>query len=1036
MAEALVGAVIEHLIAVARQKAVEEVRLVLGFDKAVQKLTYNLQDLKFVLEDAESREVKPREIAVKNWLDRLREASYDMEDILDEWNTAILKSEALNSSSRNPVCCSFPFSCFPFDRLVVNREIAVKIRDVNERVDEITREKDKFQFKLSRGSEVVIRREITTSFMDVPEVCGRDQERKKIVNKLKEHSEKGLSLQIISVVGMGGIGKTTLAKLVHNDDQVVELFHNRIWVCVSEPFDVTRIAKEILESLTGSAVNFDGLDTILQHIRKSLLGKNFFLVLDDVWTEQPRNWQQLANSLNSVSPKSTVLVTTRNDRVAESLGTTFLCPLGILGGRETFSLFSHFALSNKSEEERERLEAIGQQIADKCKGLPLAAKTLGSMLHFKRSREEWQHVLDSDMWELENIDDPERGLFPPLLLSYYDLSSPLRRCFSYSATFPKDWVINKEHLIRMWMAHDYLSFERNKEMELTGEECFESLVARSFFQDFERNKDGKIVACKMHDIVHDFAQYLLNHECVILKTDAANEPRIKLEFVKVRHSFMVLVRNSRFPSSIYGMTKLRGLQIESRNTNGLVMDLALPRICNQLTCLRSLGLSEGSFGELPEVIGKLIHLRYLRLKNNRELRELPDTLCKLCNLQTLDLSWCSNLRRLPNSIGSLINLRHLDNKETRRLKFFPRGIGRLTCLRTLNKFVVSCGGDHVEGSTVANLENLNSVQGFLEIRKLGDVRDVEEAKRAGLQNKRDLVGLNLCFGREDEEDNRTGNTDDISVLEALQPPAALESLGIEDYGGITIFPQWILSLKNLKNIKLANCRNCEDLPPLGKLLFLESLHISNMCKVTKVGLEFVGVERGRGHRAATNTEEGQTSSSSTSAIAFPKLIHLTFEDMEAWEHWKYYIPAASTGEKTIQVMPRLQSLTLQYSPRLRSLPDHLLEGETQRTLEQSPETSNSHHLYWQSAKSLQSWSGELRWAVGKLKGKALRSMILRLSWRACIYHLWRERNARIYTQVSHTPSQVAEKIREDVALKIAGLKKIADGEVNRRLSHN
>ncbi|XVF79267.1 hypothetical protein PTKIN_Ptkin14bG0207700 [Pterospermum kingtungense] len=242
------------------------------------------------------------------------------------------------------------------------------------------------------------------------------------------------------------------------------------------------------------------------------------------------------------------------------------------------------------------------------------------------------------------------------------------------------------------------------------------------------------------------------------------------------------------------------------------------------------------------------------------------------------------------------------------------------------------GGDHVEGSTVANLENLNNVQGFLQIRQLGDVRDVEEAKRAGLQNKRDLVGLNLRFGREDEEDNRTRNTDDVSVLEALQPPAALEYLGIEDYGGITIFPQWMLSLKNLKNIKFANCRNCEDLPPLGKLLFLESLHISNMCRVTKVGLEFVGVERGRGRRGATNTEEGQTSLSSTSAIAFPKLIHLTFEDMQAWEHWKYDIPASSNGEKTIQVMPRLQSLTLLYSPRLRSLPDHIHDAKLKEAI--------------------------------------------------------------------------------------------------------
>ncbi|XWS10228.1 hypothetical protein CRYUN_Cryun39dG0057300 [Craigia yunnanensis] len=531
MAEALVSFVLEHLIAVISQGAIEQVKLVLGAEKAIQKLTYNLQELKLVLKDAETREVKPRETAEKNWLDKLRGVSYDVEDILDEWNTAFLKSETWNSSSRNPVCCSFPSTCFPFGRVVVNREIAIKIKGVNERVDEITREKDKYQFKLARGTK-----------------------------------------------------------------------------------------------------------------------------------------------------------------------------------------------------------------------------------------------------------------------------------------------------------------------------------------DFERDKDDRIVACKMHEIVHDLAQFLRENECVMLK-----------------------------------MKKLRSLPIESRNTDSLVIDLALPQVFSQLTCFRTLDLSESSFGELLEGIDNLIHFRYLKLNKNKELKELPQTLCSLFNLQTLDLSWCSSLRKLPKGIGRLINLRHLDNRETKRLRFFPRGIRRLTRLRTLSKFVVRCGGNDVEGSTVANLENMNNLQGFIDIRQLGDVRDVEEANTTGLRNKE----------------------------RSLQPPATLESLGIEDYGGSTVFPNWMMSLNSLKNIRLANCKNCEYLPPFGKLMFLESLQISNMGRVTKVGLEFLGVERGRG---ATITEEGQKSSSSSSTyvIVFPKLSHLTFEDMEEWEHWKYDIPVSSSGEETIQVMPCLCSLTLLYCPRLRSLPDHLI----------------------------------------------------------------------------------------------------------------
>ena len=175
-------------------------------------------------------------------------------------------------------------------------------------------------------------------------------------------------------------------------------------------------------------------------------------------------------------------------------------------------MFSQVAFSGKTSEECQKFEEVGRRIVKKCKGLPLAVKTLGSLLRFKNTIEEWHRVLDSEMWELEQA---ENGIFPPLLLSYFDLPSELKRCFLYCAIFPKDYDISKDQLIKLWMAQDYLKPKQNKDMELVGEEYFEKLAMRSFFQDFDIDQDdGSIITCKMHDMVHDLAQYLTKNECL------------------------------------------------------------------------------------------------------------------------------------------------------------------------------------------------------------------------------------------------------------------------------------------------------------------------------------------------------------------------------------------------------------------------------------------------------------------------------------------------------------------------------------------
>ncbi|KAK9231672.1 hypothetical protein WN943_021911 [Citrus x changshan-huyou] len=360
-------------------------------------------------------------------------------------------------------------------------DIATKIKNLDKKVDNIVRDINAYGFIISReqGAGEVALRPSTTSFLDESyEVRGREHLQIKVANLLMSGSESstvstGGSSQvptqlpiIISITGMGGIGKTTLARLIFNDNVVSVHFDKKIWVCVSEPFDDIRIAKAILESLEGKAPDVVESQNVLMQLRQSIEGKKFFLVLDDVWTEEPQNWERLWGCLRCGSKGSRILVTTRKVKVAIAIGTTKsnIIPIELLSDEDCWSIFSQVALSIRSDiEEYKKFENIGRQIVGKCKGLPLAVKTLGSLLRFKGKIEEWQRVLESELWELEEVD---KGLLGPLLLSYRDLPPPLKKCFLYCAIFPKDSRLEKDKLIRLWMAQDYLKVKGREDMEV------------------------------------------------------------------------------------------------------------------------------------------------------------------------------------------------------------------------------------------------------------------------------------------------------------------------------------------------------------------------------------------------------------------------------------------------------------------------------------------------------------------------------------------------------------------------------------------
>ncbi|XP_031248365.1 putative disease resistance protein RGA3 [Pistacia vera] len=901
MAEALVEIVLEQFVSIIRQQGEVRISLIAGAKQEVQNLQSNFRAIQAVLADAENRQVKDNIVRV--WLDELKDASYDIDDVLDEWNTKLQKlkiKKAEDASNPLKKVCSlilYYLSCRP---LILRHDIAVKIKGLDRKLDIIATEKERFQFRSFTMSSKKEERPMTTSFIDLKEVWGRDNDKNSLVDLLLSQSSQQV-LPIISIVGMGGIGKTTLARLVFNDDKVNTHFDKKIWVCVSEPFDELRIAKLILESLTNSPSQLVGLETVMQSIAQQIEGKKFLLVLDDVWTDNRRNWENLKHTLMCGSLESKVLVTTRKESAANVIGTTNKILLGILLEDECWSLFSQLALFETTNKE---FEEIGKRIVKKCKGLPLAVKTLGNLLRFKREFKEWENVLESEIWELEEV---EQEVFRPLLLSYYDLSPTLKKCFSYCAMFPKDYEIDREQLIKLWMAQGYLkSKDSKKDIELVGEEYFKSLAMHSFFQDFQKEEYViDIRSCKMHDIVHDFAQFLTQKECYTIEVDSRGEIELESSYDKVRHSMIKIQGEASFPSSIYTRnTFLRSLVVDCNYGADPKIDLS--KLVDQFTCLRSLFLEFCSIEEIPIEIKKLIHLRYLDLSGNRNIRELPETLCELYNLQTLDIRECENIKKLPQGIGNLINLRHLLNLWTNSISYMPKSFERLIGLRTFKRFVISEGSYGSEGCCVECLKNFKHLRVF-GIKGLGNLRDVDEVKGIELNNKKNLRDLYVDFeGRMNEEQNQ-------QLLQELQPHPDLEILRLDNYSGKTIFPDWMMSLTKLRKLTIWDCVECEHLPPLGKLSSLEILWIWGMKSVKRVGNEFLGIE-------------SDAMSASSSMIAFPKLKYLRFGDTKEWEEWNY--GSTKREDEDIPVMPSLQTLELYDCRKLKSLPNHLHQMRT------------------------------------------------------------------------------------------------------------
>ncbi|KAJ0483335.1 putative P-loop containing nucleoside triphosphate hydrolase, leucine-rich repeat domain superfamily [Helianthus annuus] len=731
--------------------------------------------------------------SVKQRLNDLQHLAYDIDDVLDGWATDTMdpefkqQPEGITGKVRKLIT---PTCCTTFSRTTT---MIAELDAISTKLQDLVKEKadlglDNLGLKVEEETRPRTNnnRRLQTSVVNPSSIVGRQAHKDALVQQLLLPADEpcDLNYSIVPIVGMGGLGKTTLARLVYEEQQVKDHFDLKAWVCVSDEFDNVRISKEIFQSMANKEVS--DFNRLQEALKDHIKGKKFLLVLDDIWGESYEDWETLVRPLYTCAPGSKIIITTRKDQLLKQLVYNPLHKqLHGLSDDDALSLLARNALGVENFDAHLSLKPYAEGIVKKCGGLPLALIALGRLLRTKRDEaHHWINVSNSDIWRLK----VKGGILPALRLSYDDLSAPLKRLFAYCSLFPKDFLFDKEDLVLLWMAEGLCqpTLIHSTEEQQLGNEFFDELLSRSFFQHAPHNESLFV----MHDLMNDLATSVATE--FYLRLDNKSEKNIKkmkldkyhhMSFIRekyVAYEKLQVLENAKcmrtFLATFVGeVERWRKFYL----SNKILTDL-LPK----LPLLRVLSLSGFEISELPESIGTLRHLRYLNLSRT-SITHLPEKVCNLVNLQTLILFGCDQLTKLPNNFLNLKNLQHLDVRDT----------------KLLFKMLLEIGLEKVQNAIYAH--------------------------EANFSEKR-LSELELVWG--DVLNDSRNDMLEKAVLNELKPcQDELIQLKIRSYGGLE-FPNWVgdPSFLHLKHVSISGCKRCTSIPTLGQLPSLKELLIEGL----------------------------------------------------------------------------------------------------------------------------------------------------------------------------------------------------------------
>ncbi|KAA0058607.1 putative disease resistance protein RGA3 [Cucumis melo var. makuwa] len=375
-----------------------------GVNPELDKLQHSLSAIQAVLHDAEEKQFKDH--AVKLWVSRLKDVLYEIDDLIDESSYETLRRQVLAKHRRYRKQVRILFSKFKS-----NWKIGHKIKEIRERLQAINDDKNQFGFcknVIERRVEGLRKRRETHSFIPEDEVIGRNDDKEAVIDLLLNSNTKE-DIAIVSIVGTGGLGKTALVQSIYNHKRIMTQFQLKLWVCVSDEFDLKIIIQKIIESATEEEPkSFLQIDPLQCELRKQIVGKKYLLVMDDVWNEKKEEWLHLKRLLMGGAKGSRILITTRSAQVAKTFDSTFIHLLQILDTSNSWLLFQKMTgleeCSNNQEAELDQrnsnLIQIGKEILSRLKGIPLVIRTIGGLLKDNKSERFWLSFKDKELYQV------------------------------------------------------------------------------------------------------------------------------------------------------------------------------------------------------------------------------------------------------------------------------------------------------------------------------------------------------------------------------------------------------------------------------------------------------------------------------------------------------------------------------------------------------------------------------------------------------------------------------------------------------------
>ncbi|KAM6595094.1 hypothetical protein CsatA_002797 [Cannabis sativa] len=893
-AELVGGALLSAFLDPLVQKLASEVKDFFRGKDAILKLVTELKTLlcsaDLLLIDAEEKLIK--DARVRKWLDDLKDAIYDADDLVYKIDTEAWQNQLEGGHHEDHSGCSCTSSKVLMKLISTRLTSFDKKRkvEIEEMIEKLKLLLDNKDLGLKHLEKHKLPERVCAPALEESDIYGRDHEKEEIIRLLlSDETNGGDKLSVIPIVGMGGIGKTTLAQLVFKDERVNNMFNTKVWITVGDDkVDCMKVMKLIVEKVTLEKCEIQDPYDLQEEVKKALSVKKFLFVVDDVWDEDRAKWDVLNNCFKSGKHGSKIIVTTRSTVVASIMKTGSTYQLRGINEAAGWRLFAKHASLVVDSNDYLDLKQVGEKIVDKCKGLPLAVKSMGLLLRGKQKKEEWINILNSDLWEL--YDRKKVDILPALWLSYFNLRPELKQCFAYCSLFPKDYHFRKGEMVLLWMAEGLLQSSNEKRVEEVGEEYFEDLISMSFFQPSNKYYEMESTFL-MHDLIHDLAIFVSGEFCYMMNN-------INKCSDKVRHfSYMQECAKADDLKEFEELCKakcLRTILWEQCSRHQLRL-LKIKHLDTSFPSLRVLSIKDGKTTKLPDSIGNLKYLRYLKL-DCENIEEIPNTICKLYNLETLLLEGCTSVTRLPTDIGNLIKLRHLSVPNEYLFEEMPLQLGKLKNLQTLNAFVVGRNRDSVG---IKLLKEFQDLHGSLFIKGLENVRTLEEVNDAALslKSKKSLSHLHLAWDNGQHEAEVDELHKERELLSVLQPHPNLKELRIRGYKGNN-FPNWMgdhRCLSNLVSLEISYCSNCSFLPSLGQLPSLMYLFIMD-CGVVRIDSEFYY----------------STSVDSSAAIQakpfFRSLETLKFLDMKKFEEWSFIEGG---------VFPRLKNLYFQSCLRLK-----------------------------------------------------------------------------------------------------------------------